>query len=109
MAFDNINKKSCYVIKDTPKLPYIDSNYVNVFVIDSVLWYTSATVGNNLQRAGIRIDMVVAARALAELRLVSVFALIPPPPTHHPPPTLTELSYFSAPCGPIWACEDIFW
>ena len=30
------------------------------------------------------IDMVVAARAQAELRLVSVFALIPPPP---PPPT----------------------
>ena len=48
------------------------------------------------------IDMVVAARALAELRLVSVFARIPP--THHhppPPPTLTELSYFSAPCGLI--------
>ena len=32
-----------------------------------------------------QIDMVVAALALAELRLVSVFALIPPPPTtHHP-------------------------
>ena len=28
------------------------------------------------------IDMVVAARALAELRLVSVFARIPPPTTH---------------------------
>ena len=35
-----------------------------------------------------KIDMVVAARALAELRLVTVFALIPPP-THPPPPTLT--------------------
>ena len=36
------------------------------------------------------IDMVVAAPALAELRLVSVFARIPPPTTHHPPPpTLT--------------------
>ena len=33
------------------------------------------------------IDMVVAARALAELRLVSVFALIPPTTTHPPPPT----------------------
>ena len=33
------------------------------------------------------IDMVVAARALAELRLVSVFALIPPTTHHHPPPT----------------------
>ena len=33
------------------------------------------------------IDMVVAAQALAELRLVSVFARIPPPTTaHHPPP-----------------------
>ena len=33
------------------------------------------------------IDMVVAARALAELRLVSVFACIPPTTHHHPPPT----------------------
>ena len=32
-----------------------------------------------------QIDMVVAARALAELRLVSVFALIPPTTTTHPP------------------------
>ena len=32
------------------------------------------------------VDMVVAARALAELRLVSVFALIPPTTHHHPPP-----------------------
>ena len=31
--------------------------------------------------ARVQIDMVVAARALAELRLVSVFALIPPPTT----------------------------
>ena len=30
------------------------------------------------------IDMVVAARALAELRLVSVFARIPPTTTTHP-------------------------
>ena len=30
------------------------------------------------------------------------------PNTHHPP-TLTFLSCFSAPCGPIWASEDTFW
>ena len=36
------------------------------------------------------IDMVVAARALAELRLVSVFARIPP--THPPPPTHINLT-----------------
>ena len=38
------------------------------------------------------IDMVVAARALAELRLVSVFALIPPTTHHHPPPTHINLT-----------------
>ena len=32
--------------------------------------------------------------------------LIPPPP---PTTTKTLLSYFSAPCGQIWACEDTFW
>ena len=36
------------------------------------------------------VDMVVAARALAELRLVSVFARIPP--THPPPPTHINLT-----------------
>ena len=38
------------------------------------------------------IDMVVAARALAELRLVSVFASIPPTTTHHPPTTHINLT-----------------
>ena len=36
------------------------------------------------------IDMVVAAQALAELQLVSVFARIPP--TTHPPPTTTHIN-----------------
>ena len=57
MSWLSITSIKKAVIKDTPKLPYIDSNYVNVFVIDSVLWYTSATVGNNLQRAGLRIHL----------------------------------------------------
>ena len=37
-----------------------------------------------LSNVFILIDMVVAARALAELRLVSVFARIPPTTTTHP-------------------------
>ena len=38
------------------------------------------------------IDMVVAARALAELRLVSVFARIPPTTTTTHPPTHINLT-----------------
>ena len=55
-------------------------------------------------------DKVVEAKAqlsCAVLRLVAVFGLIPPPPTTTTT-TLTQPGCFSAPCGPIWACEDIF-
>ena len=50
-----------------------------------IIYFLSDKIRNGRSRNDrIIIDMVVAARALAELRLVSVFARIPPTHHHHP-------------------------
>ena len=72
-----------FLIGDLSPVSSRPEKYYDMFSLQYIIQYIIHMLSIML----CNIDMVVAARALAELRLVSVFALIPPPPpttTTHP-------------------------